>query len=85
MLRACLDSLRSITNYEGFEAVVVDNQSDDLDSLTYLDSIRDVPGVRVISLDALIAAKSAMTRERDRLAAEQLRAIKKLRGRSPGK
>jgi GT2 family glycosyltransferase len=51
LLRACLDSLRSITDYEGFEAVVVDNQSDDPDSLTYLDSIRDVPGVRVISLD----------------------------------
>ena len=40
---------------------------------------------QVISLDALIAAKSAMTRERDRLAAEQLRAIKKLRERSPKK
>jgi hypothetical protein len=34
---------------------------------------------RVISIDALIAAKSAMTRERDRLAAEQLRKIKAIR------
>jgi GT2 family glycosyltransferase len=52
LLSACLDSLRSITEYEGFEAVVVDNQSDDPESLAYLDSIRNVPGVRVISLEA---------------------------------
>ena len=52
LLSACLDSLRSVTDYEGFEAVVVDNQSDDLECLAYLDSIRDLPGVRVIGLDA---------------------------------
>lgn len=34
---------------------------------------------RVISLDALIVAKSAMNRERDKLAAEQLRRIKAMR------
>lgn len=36
---------------------------------------------QVISLDALITAKSAMSRDRDRMAVEQLRAIKSLRER----
>ena len=52
LLQRCLDSLRSITEYEAFEAVVVDNQSDDLECLAYLDSIRGVPGIRVVELDA---------------------------------
>ncbi|MEJ2084353.1 MAG: glycosyltransferase family 2 protein [Acidobacteriota bacterium] len=51
LLRSCLDSLRSRTDYDGFETVVVDNQSDDLECVAYLDSIRGMPGIRVISLD----------------------------------
>jgi hypothetical protein len=42
--------------------------------------------IRVLSLDALIAAKSAMTRDRDRAAVEQLRRIRShSTGRGSGK
>lgn len=67
-----LDCLGEVVGVGGFAEVEKESVAIDLDGTP----------CRVISLDALIAAKSAMTRERDHLAAEQLRKIKALRKNS---
>lgn len=61
-----LDCLGEVLGVGDFKAVSAHSEMIDLDGIP----------CRVISLDALIAAKSAMNRERDILAAAQLRAIK---------
>jgi GT2 family glycosyltransferase len=48
LLRACIDSIRSLTDYPDFEIVIVDNGSDDPTCLRYLQDIAGTPGVRVL-------------------------------------
>jgi hypothetical protein len=64
-----LDCIGEVLGVGDFSAVEKESVDIDLDGTP----------CRVISLDALIVAKSAMTRARDHLAAEQLRKIKAVR------
>ena len=68
-----LDCLGEILGVGDFAVVAAQSVAIDLDGAV----------CRVISLDALITAKTAMKRDRDRLAVDQLRAIKSLRGHPP--
>jgi O-antigen biosynthesis protein len=49
LLRACLESL-SQTSYQNYEVLVVDNESDDQETLCYLEEIRVRPRMRVMRI-----------------------------------
>jgi predicted nucleotidyltransferase len=63
-----LDCLSEIQGLGGYDTVANASQMIEIDGLS----------VRVLTIDALIAAKEAMNRPRDREAIRQLRAIKEL-------
>ena len=48
LLRQCLDSILSQTSYTNFEILVIDNGSDQDETLDYLKSLRPNPKIRVI-------------------------------------
>ncbi len=48
LLRRCIDSVHSLTDYPDFEIVVVDNGSDEPACLRYLQDLCATPGVRVL-------------------------------------
>ncbi|MEJ2609698.1 MAG: glycosyltransferase [Candidatus Thiodiazotropha sp.] len=48
LLRQCLDSIRKHTDYKNYEIVVVDNQSDEPKTLSYLSQLEKEPGVSVL-------------------------------------
>ena len=48
ILSQCIDSIRKLTSYRNYEIIVVDNQSDEQESLIYLDMIQSLKGVSVI-------------------------------------
>ena len=48
LLRRCLDSILSKTSYRPFEVIVIDNGSDDLASLQYLEKLASNPLIRVL-------------------------------------
>jgi O-antigen biosynthesis protein len=48
LLRQCLDSILNKTSYTNFEILVVDNGSDQPETLDYLKSLRSNPKIRVI-------------------------------------
>lgn len=48
LLRRCLESLRSLTNYPRLEIVVVDNGSVEAETLTYLDALQTNEEARVL-------------------------------------
>ncbi len=50
-LRPCIESLVHKTRYPNIEILVMDNQSDEVDTLAYLAHIEEVYAVRVISYD----------------------------------
>ncbi|MFQ1641797.1 glycosyltransferase family 2 protein [Aeromonas veronii] len=50
-LRPCIESLIHKTQYANMDVMVMDNQSDDEETLAYLTHIEQVYGVRVISYD----------------------------------
>lgn len=50
-LQPCLLSLLEKTDYAPFEVIIVDNQSDDAATLTYLEQVQSDPRVRVIRYD----------------------------------
>ncbi len=50
-LKPCIDSLIKLTRYPNLEILVVDNQSDEAETLAYLARIRQEHGVRVIPYD----------------------------------
>ncbi|HAI6880448.1 TPA: glycosyltransferase [Escherichia coli] len=50
-LRPCIESLIQKTQYANMEVIVMDNQSDEEETLAYLAHIEQVYGVRVISYD----------------------------------
>ena len=51
LLRACLDSVLSLTRYPAFEIIVVDNGSADPETLEYFAELAANPAVRVLSND----------------------------------
>lgn len=50
-LKPCIDSLIGLTRYPDLEILVMDNQSDEADTLAYLAHVREAHGVRVIPYD----------------------------------
>ncbi|MBE8718358.1 glycosyltransferase family 2 protein [Cellvibrio polysaccharolyticus] len=48
LLRQCIESIQNKTLYSNYEFIIVDNGSDDLDALTYLNRLRSKPGFTVI-------------------------------------
>ncbi len=66
-----LDCLSEIQGLGGYDEVAKASQTIEIDGLP----------LRVLTIDALIVAKEAMNRPRDREAIRQLRAIKELEGR----
>jgi len=51
LLRACIDSVLTMTRYARFEIIVVDNQSSDPDALAYLEKLRHGDVTRVLVCD----------------------------------
>jgi len=51
LVRQCVDSIYQKTHYSNFEILLVDNQSDDVDSLTYFKTLEKAGKVRLISFD----------------------------------
>lgn len=65
-----LDCLSEIQGLGGYNAVVNASETVEIDGIS----------LRILNIDALIVAKEAMNRPRDREAIRQLRAIKELEG-----
>ena len=61
LLKQCIDSILSKTSYSNFEIIIIDNDSDDTDTLNYLKSVTDNPLVRVIR-DAVSYTKLTLTK-----------------------
>ncbi|MET0049577.1 MAG: glycosyltransferase [Candidatus Thiodiazotropha sp.] len=51
LLKQCIDSIRELTEYKNYEIAVVDNQSDDPETLSYLAELDQQEGVRVLHYD----------------------------------
>jgi O-antigen biosynthesis protein len=51
LLRRCVDSILRRTTYSAYEIVIVDNQSREVESLQYLDTIAEHPRIRVLRHD----------------------------------
>lgn len=51
LLRPCLHSIMEKTRYKLLEIIVIDNQSDDPETLEYLDAVRLEPSVNVVKYD----------------------------------
>lgn len=51
ILSQCIDSVRSLTSYPNYEIIVVDNHSENQETLVYLRAIELLKGVRVIRHD----------------------------------
>jgi GT2 family glycosyltransferase len=52
LLRRCVESIYQKTTYRNFELIVVDNQSNDPDTLNYLLELERERGVRILRYDA---------------------------------
>lgn len=52
LLAKCVDSIRKQTTYPNYELVIVDNQSQSAEALSYLDALARKDGVRVLRYDA---------------------------------
>ncbi|GFM88326.1 hypothetical protein PSCICO_37250 [Pseudomonas cichorii] len=51
LLKQCIDSIQNLTTYSPYEIVVVDNGSDDLESLAYFEQISEQPNMTVLRDD----------------------------------
>lgn len=51
LVRQCVDSIRAGWDYPGREVIVVDNQSDEDESLQYMADLERLPGFRVLRFD----------------------------------
>jgi glycosyltransferase involved in cell wall biosynthesis len=52
LLRRCIDSIYKKTTYPNFEMIIVDNQSDDPDTLNYLLQLEKKEEIRILRYDA---------------------------------
>ncbi|MCG7932896.1 MAG: glycosyltransferase, partial [Candidatus Thiodiazotropha lotti] len=51
LVRQCIESIKNRTEYNNYEIVIVDNQSDDPKTLEYFSQLASVDGVKVIRYD----------------------------------
>lgn len=51
LLKTCVTSIIDNTEYEDFEIVLVDNNSEEPKTLAYLDLYRNVPGIKIVHFD----------------------------------
>lgn len=49
LLKKCIKSINSKTEYKNYEILIIDNNSDDLRNLRYLEKIEKSPNIRVLS------------------------------------
>lgn len=49
LLSRCLESIHEKTTYPHYEIIIVDNNSSDIDTLSYLQSIKNRPNLRILS------------------------------------
>jgi glycosyltransferase involved in cell wall biosynthesis len=52
LLRPCVESIRSKTDYSSYEIIIVDNQSTDTDTLSYLTHLQESGTTRILRYDA---------------------------------
>lgn len=52
LLRQCLQSIFALTSYGNYEIVIVNNQSDDPETIAYMDSLANAGKARVLQYDA---------------------------------
>jgi hypothetical protein len=50
VLKTCVESILAKTTYPNYQLVIVNNESRDLDSITYLDELRHRSAVRVLTI-----------------------------------
>jgi GT2 family glycosyltransferase len=48
LIRQCIESILSKTDYDNYEIIVIDNNSDDLETLNYFEKIQSYSNIRVI-------------------------------------
>ena len=51
LVKQCLDSLFGLTRYKSFEVLLIDNQSDDIESLSYFEQLKADNKVRLFKFD----------------------------------
>jgi len=51
LVKQCIDSIRALTTYKHYELILVDNGSDDPESLAYFSSLEHQPGITVLRDD----------------------------------
>ena len=49
LVKACIDSIREKSIYENYEILLIDNGSDEIDSIRYFETLEDLPEVRVLN------------------------------------
>ncbi|MGD9700700.1 glycosyltransferase family 2 protein, partial [Acinetobacter sp.] len=51
LLKRCIESILSKTTYDNYEIIIVDNGSDEADTINYLNALKSAPKVHVLSDD----------------------------------
>jgi glycosyltransferase involved in cell wall biosynthesis/SAM-dependent methyltransferase len=52
LVKQCIDSIRAKTSYKNYEIILIDNGSDEKDSLSYFESLKELENVRIIRDDS---------------------------------
>jgi len=51
LLETCIVSILEKSDYKNYEIIIVDNQTSELESLAYLDSLKSIPNIKVLNYD----------------------------------
>ncbi len=51
LLQQCIDSIHNKTNYSNYEIIIVDNDSNDKDTLDYLEALKKSPNIQVLRIE----------------------------------
>jgi GT2 family glycosyltransferase len=49
LVKACIDSIREKTSYKNYEILLIDNGSDEIESIQYFETLAELPEVRVLN------------------------------------
>lgn len=49
LLFTCISSILALTDYENYEIVIIDNQTTDIEALVYLDGLKELPNIQVLT------------------------------------